>query len=66
MIEKACSMKDPNLDEAMDACRSNSDDLQLPELRQLAGRLEVDPEARRLLRQRQELDQRIAADLQRR
>ncbi len=56
-------MREPNLDEAMDACRSNSDDLQLPELYQLAERVNNDANVRSALEQRQQLDRRIAAAL---
>jgi hypothetical protein len=56
-------MKDRDLHEAMDACRLDSDDLQLPELRMLAERLEMDPETQQQFSQRQQLDRLMASGL---
>jgi hypothetical protein len=58
-------MNDRDLNEAMDACRPNSDDLQLPELQRLAAALESDPPLRQSFEQRQQIDQRVAETLRR-
>ncbi len=48
---------------AIDACRPGSDDLRLPELAKLAGRVETDPTVRELYRRSQALDARIARSM---
>jgi hypothetical protein len=58
-------MNDRELNEAMDACRPQSNDLQLPELQPLAEALERDSQLRHNFQQRQLLDQRLAEGLQR-
>jgi hypothetical protein len=56
-------MNDRKLDEAMDACRANSNDLQLPEMQPLARALQEDAELGEVFRQRQQCDQQIGDGL---
>ncbi len=46
----------PDLNEAIDACRLGSQDLSLPELRELAARIDQDVEVRRVFSRCQQLD----------
>lgn len=56
-------MKDLRLLHDMDACRPGSDDLELPELRELKARLETDAECRRAFGQIQRLDSELRDQL---